>query len=548
MRPTSSLLYSALALSLLGACVGACASDDEPAQGDDPPGVAGQGGDGGTDAGAGGSAAGGAAGSLGGVSGAGGAGGTGGAPVPGVPGMTFPACAPMPVDGPEFAPLQASRLAPGSTTPLGITSDDVVVYREGSKMLAARLGAAPAAPSVITEQPGTALFRGKVVFAWSNVNYDTGEADLLAWTGPDCARPVGRTLASDDLIAASDDGSVLLFPANVTKSTMDLEVAARDLSWRHILITGVGRASDTTCRPHYGFAGGRVVVGHCAPGSQNATLETFEGSGNTWQKTSIAKDTQPTWSADAKGESLFYTTAGGSGRLWRGQDMGEVDAGIVWGQLLPDASGMLYTVGDQLRRSAPPDFFAVAVVVNKFRRALRWSDDYASVLYATELVYEGGERHDLLLAQTGTANGVPRKLSPTVDATLSRDAFSADGKFVAYLTGVNAGAGTLHLAPVAAGAERTAVGVNTVAAAHDGLFVYSDNVSAPNVYPATADLKVWNAAGAGGPLTLRSKIVDGRNFYVAPGGRAVVYQRLADPQEANSEGLWVAPLTPPAAR
>jgi hypothetical protein len=528
MRATSSLLCSALLLSLFVACK----ADNDPVE-DDPAGTGGEGGESGA-----GPAGTGGVGGTGGQAGTGGSGGSGGIVEPG---KVWPACAPQAPPTGEFAPAKSARAVPGSATPLGVTGDGQLIYRESAKILSVPLGVDGAPPSVLSENQGTLLFRGKVAFVWTNIDYNTNQADLTAFSGPDCVRPIGRTFLSDEFVAASADGSMLLFPANVTDTTMDLEVTARDLSWRHILVQGIGRASDTTCRAQYGFAGGRVVVGYCNPGSLGANVEAFEKAGDAWQKASIATEAQPAWSASASGDRIFFITGNAQGRLWGGQDMGEIDAGVVWGKLLPDASGVLYTVGDQLRRARLPDMVAIPIVTNKFRRAQRWSADSSHVLYSIETSLDGA-KHDLLLTSTATFNENPRKLSAAVDATLSRDAFSADGKFAAYQTGVNAGAGLLHVHNVATAEDRTAPGVGTVAAGHDGLFVFSDSLSPPNVYPATAALKVWDAALAGPPTQLEPQIVDHRNFFVTPGGRAVVYQRLNNPEVADSEGIWVTPL------
>jgi hypothetical protein len=544
MRSTSSLLCSALVLALFAAC-----GDDSPSNDQDPGDPAGSGGAAGSgdDAGSSGgglsgqAGTGGVPGGTGGTGGSGGAGGAGGAGGVVVPGKIWPACAaPIPDSG-DFAPTKAARLFAGNVSPIGVTADDYVVYRDGAKAMAARLDAA-GEPSLISESAGTALFKGSVVFFWSNFDYTAGEADLLAWTGPDCARPLGRTLSSDDTVAASADGSMLLFATNVTPTTVDLEVTARDLSWRHILLPGVGRATNATCRPRYGFAGGRVVVSHCAPGALEASIDTFEGGATGWQKIDVAEQAQ-VWSADAAGEHVFYTTSGGQARFWAGQDAGVIDDGVTGGLLLPDASAVLYTVGNQLRRSVlPPNGEPTPIVTNKFNRAQRWSPDYSTVLYSSQSTYEGGERFDLLLTPTATFNQSPRKLVTTVDAALSRDAFSADGKFAAYLTGVSAGAGTLHLHAVASGQERTLPGVGTVAAGREGMFVFSSDLSGPNVYPVAASISVVNAATAAAPQPIAAKALGHGNFFVTPGGRAVVYQRPADPQQADAEGLWVAPL------
>ncbi|HEU4409054.1 MAG TPA: hypothetical protein VFS43_27595 [Polyangiaceae bacterium] len=176
----------------------------------------------------GGSGGAGGSGDTGGSGGSGGMGGMGGSG----PGKIWPACAPAPSDEGDFAPTDSSRLVAGSVTPVGVTSDHYLIYRDGAKLLALKLGAEKSEPSVIAEQQGTVLFRGRMVFVCSNVDYGAGRADLLAFSGPGCVRPIGQTLWSDNRVATSDDGSMLLFPANVTETTFDLEVTARDLSWR----------------------------------------------------------------------------------------------------------------------------------------------------------------------------------------------------------------------------------------------------------------------------------------------------------------------------
>ncbi|HEU4409052.1 MAG TPA: hypothetical protein VFS43_27585 [Polyangiaceae bacterium] len=164
------------------------------------------------------------------------------------------------------------------------------------------------------------------------------------------------------------------------------------------------------------------------------------------------------------------------------------------------------------------------------------------MLYSTETIDEGSEKYDLLLTLTGGFNPTPRVLAAPLDAALSRDAFRADDKLVAYLTGVNAGAGLLPIRSTASNEERSAPGVGTVAAGRGGVFVFSDNLSAPDIYPATASLNVWNAALAGPPQQLEAKVIDRRNVFVAPGGRAVLYSRPAAPQHENVAGIWVAAL------
>ncbi|HEU4538952.1 MAG TPA: hypothetical protein VFS00_32755, partial [Polyangiaceae bacterium] len=443
-----------------------------------------------------------------------------------LPGPLWPSCAPPPPDKGDFTPAQAARLIAGNVSPVGVTSDNYLIYREGSKAMAVRLGVA-GGPFVIADSFGLAFFKGRVAFFWSNLDYVENRGDLLAWTGGDCPRPLGRVPISEGVVEASADGSMLLFATNVTSTAFDLEVAARDLSWRHILLAHVPRATDTTCGAQYRFAGGRVVASYCDAGGYRANLNVFEGGAQGWQMTPIAQDVY-SWSPDATGENVFYTTTDADASLWGGQGASAitVDGGVSWGVLLPDASAVLYTVGNQLRRSAlPPVNDPIPIVTTKFNRVQRWSADFSHVLYSTQSTYEGGERYDLLLTPTAAYNPSPRKLVTAVDAALSRDAFSADGQFVAFLTGISAGERTLHLHAVASGQERTVPSVGTVAAGRGGVFVFSTNLSGPGTYPATSSLRLVNAASTAPPQTIEAKVLNHSSFFVARGGRAVVYQR-----------------------
>jgi hypothetical protein len=455
----------------------------------------------------------------------------------------WPPCAPTPADPGDYAPAQAARLIAGNVSPLGVTSDDYLIYRDGSKAMATRLGAA-GGPTLIADAFGLAFVKGRVAFFWSNLDYLENRADLLAWTGGDCPRPLGRVPISEGVVEASADGSMLLFATNVTPTTFDLEVTARDLSWRYILLAHVARPTDTTCGAQYRFAGGRVVASHCEAGSYRASLDVFEGGAQGWQATPVARDVY-SWSADAAGENVFYTTIDADARLWTGPGAGAiaVDDGAASGVLFPDASAVLYTVGNQLRRSAlPPVDDPLPVVTTKFNRVQRWSADLSHVLYSTQTTYEGGERFDLLLTPTAAYNPAPRKLVAALDAALSRDAFSADGRFVAFLTGAGAAERTLHLHAVESGQERTVPSVGTVAAGRQGVFVFSTNLSGPGTYPATSSLRFVNAAGTAPPQAVEAKVLNHSSFYVAPGGRAVLYQRPVEPQQPDVGGIWASPL------
>jgi len=259
----------------------------------------------------------------------------------------------------------------------------------------------------------------------------------------------------------------------------------------------------------------------------------------------LTADAQPDFSTDERGERVFYVTAGSQGRLWEGADRGEIDNAVGWGRMLPDGSALLYTVGDQLRRTTLPEIVPIPVVTNKFRQLGAFSPDFSHVLYSTTVVYEGGERRDLLLTPTTGFNPTPLKLVATPEARLSRATFTRNSRHTVYLTGAAAEAsGTLHVRAVTGAAEITAPGVDTVAAARDALLVFSDARGNPDQYPILADLKLLNAEGAEPPSLLQARIVDGRSFYVTADGQSVVYARPADAQDPSSdvEGLWLHPL------
>ena len=78
--------------------------------------------------------------------------------------------------------------------------------------------------------------------------------------------------------------------------------------------------------------------------------------------------------------------------------------------MLPDGSGVLYNVSDQLRRTAVPEINPIPVVTRGFAQRAEFSPDYAYVLYSRKLVYEGGTKRDLLLTDTHGFNPAPRPI------------------------------------------------------------------------------------------------------------------------------------------
>jgi hypothetical protein len=456
------------------------------------------------------------------------------------------ACADEPGDaGANGAALTAPlRMISAAAIPLGVTSNGYAVFRVDQKLSAVKL--VPAASAVdITTQPGNVVIRGKTVFQWANVDYMKGRGDLSVWSAPDCYRQLENTLDADDLVAASDDGTRILYPANVTDTTLDIVVATRDLTRRHTLVAGVGRGSGTTCRPRYGFSGDRVIVGSCAVGSLDARVSAWGWNGVGWTEMLIAENAQSAWTADARGERVVYLTSASQGRLWLGAETRDIDDGIGWARMLADGSALFYAVGDQLRKTSLPEIVAIPIVTNKFRNLAAFSPDYAHVLYSTTVIYEGLERRDLWLTATISFNPAPSRLVATPDARLSRSGFTADGAYVLYLDQLSpTGSGMLHVRALSSGAELTLPNVDTAVAARGASIVLSDGRSDPTAYPIVASLKLLDAASGAPATLLEGRVFDGRAFYVTPDGSAVVYARPRDTgtPPADVEGLWLHPL------
>ena len=98
------------------------------------------------------------------------------------------------------------------------------------------------------------------------------------------------------------------------------------------------------------------------------------------------------------------------------------------------------------------------------------------------------------LSSTEAFNQAPEALVGDPAALMSRSAFTSDGEWALYLTDQQeTGGATLNMKPCGGGPSRTLPGVDTVAAAHQGRVVFSDNRSDPNMYPITAEAMCLDA-------------------------------------------------------
>jgi hypothetical protein len=436
---------------------------------------------------------------------------------------------------------QPMQIAPGQATLIGVTSDGWTVFRDADTLRAAKVGAEPPSQE-ITKQPGSVLVRGNVVFNWANVDWMLGVGDLSVWTADAGAHEIGLTPYAEGLVAASEDGTTIVYPANTQKETTDLLLTPSDLSAPEVLIAGMGLGSEATCGASIGFVGERLFVGWCQAGSRVARLERYERVGDAWRPTLIADDALPAWSADSTGERVFFQSSAYSAYFSENGKQVLIDAGVGQGRLLPDGSAALYTVGDQLRRSAMPDVNPVPIVTTGYKQPIEFSPSFDLALYSTTVTYDVGTRRDLRLVSTDGFNPKPIDLVTEPVAALGRSSVTQDGRFVLYLTDMTPSGASLHIV-ARDGTELLALpNVLEVAAANDSTLVFTDNSSDPAQYPVVADLKLIDLASETVPRLLEEKILDGRSFQLAADRGSVFYVRSGvdrDAAEAAHDGLFV---------
>jgi hypothetical protein len=461
-----------------------------------------------------------------------------------------------------------AQIAPGQAALLGVTSDGWVVFREGDVLRGAKLGDASTVQD-ITGRPGSVLIRGRVVFNWADVNWELGIGDLSVWTSDAGAHDVGPTPFAEALVAASDDGSTIVYTANTRElggvdaaggatgsdaggatgsdvgaggsagqapmpdKVTDLVIASSDVGSTSVLIESMGLGSDSTCNPTVGFVGQRLFVGWCTTGSRAAKIERYELAQGMWSPTTIAEDTLSAWSTDRAGESVFYQSSGYSGYVSVDGDPILIDAGVSAGTLLPDGSTLLYSVGDQLRRTALPEVNPVAIITTGYKQPIGFSRDFGLALYSTTVSYEHGTQRDLLLSTTSEFNPDPIVLVSQPVATLARSSMTSDGNYIFWLTDVSASGGSLHVVDKLGGEVMVLPNVVEAAAGDDSVLLFTDNASDPDQYPVVADLKIIDLSREDEPRLVEEKILDGKNFYVDESGTVVSYVRSGVDREAG---------------
>jgi hypothetical protein len=321
-----------------------------------------------------------------------------------------------------------------------------------------------------------------------------------------------------------------VYTAGADAEAADLMIAGNDFSAPITLIERMGRGTETTCGASIGFAGERLFVGYCEVGSRSGSILRFDRNDGEWERTVVATEALPGWSADATGDRILFTSSAYRAYYSDGNEDTLVDASVSRATLLPDASAALYTVGDQLRRTELPSVNPVPVVTRGYSQPVRFSPTFEHALYSTTVTYERGTERDLLLVPTDAIDATPIVLVNEPVATLGRSNMTADGRFVLYLTDIGDRGGSLHVVDLDGDERHVFPNVVDVVAAFESTIVFADNPSDPEQYPVVADLKVIDVAREFEPRLVEAQIADARSFQVA--GDHVVFVRSGVDRDA----------------
>jgi hypothetical protein len=271
----------------------------------------------------------------------------------------------------------------------------------------------------------------------------------------------------------------------------------------------------------------------------------FDGDGTVRQTTTLSDDALPTWSADETGERVFIQSSNYAGYIFDDGDAHMLDASVSQGTMAPDGTLVLYTVGDQLRRSAYPEMNPVPIVTTGYKQPIRFSPGFDLALYSTTVTYENGTQRDLRLVSTDGFKEQPIVLVDDPVAVLPRSSMTRDGKFVLYLSDVSSTGGSLHVVDRQGTEVLVLPNVVEAEAAGDSSVVFTDNQSDPEKYPVVADLRIIDLAFEKEPRLIEEKVLDGHKFVVDAAGQSIVYTRSGvdrDTAADDHDGVFVQRL------
>jgi hypothetical protein len=432
---------------------------------------------------------------------------------------------------PELGP--PVELASGQAALVGVTSDGWAVFRDSGGLSAVEIDDGPRAER-ITDRPGSVLIRGRVVFNWADVDWENDVGDLMVWSAEGGAHEIGPTPLGETLVGASEDGGAIVYTTNTSEESTDLVLAASDLSSSEVLVESMGLGSEETCGASIGFVQNRLFVAWCDVGSRSGRIERFDRDGDTWERSTIASDALPNWSADRDGERVFYLSSAYRAYCAEGGHDYLIDTGVSRGFMFPDGSALLYTVGDQLRRTGLPDVNPVPVVTTSYSVPVEFSPTFEHALFSTTVSYESGTQRDLLLVPTDAIDAAPLVLVDEPVARLGRSTMTRDGRFVLYLLDDD-DAPSLHVVAVDGSEKLVLPNVVDVLAAYDSTIVFTDNQSDPEAYPVVSDLKIIDVAVETEPRLVEEKVLEARAFQVNPDEDKLIYVRSGVDREAMSD-------------
>ncbi len=159
----------------------------------------------------------------------------------------------------------------------------------------------------VSTTPGNVVMRGSVFV-------QLGQRRL----GQRCRQPLGverrgwhprlgETPYVEELVAASESGAIVVYPASTTETTTDIMISSNDFAAPQVLLPAVGIGTEETCGAQIGFVGERLLVGWCQEGRRAATYSAFRpGRQVNGSPRSSPEDALPNWSASASGDRVFY--------------------------------------------------------------------------------------------------------------------------------------------------------------------------------------------------------------------------------------------------
>lgn len=439
----------------------------------------------------------------------------------------------------------ATRLATGTLTILGITSDGYVVYTSGSDVNAVSLGGG--APIAIVTSASRVRVSNKAVFTWGTVD-TAGFAPLSVWTAANGTKSIAtKSLAPSStaayalyVAAASADGNWAMFTDGGTTGTSrkaDVKVVNTDGTGgktaltQYVVYDGSPGGLTDYCAPYIGWVGTRFVTSHCTPSGTTVSFDASSVDPSVGTATSLGTDLGAYWTADDAGSKVALVTSLGSLRLVpvAGGTALTIESSVSTAQFTHDGTYVLYrTSGNALKRSPTSTASPQTLISSGVATLLSGASPNDKFLLYSSSSTAGA--YDVRLAST-TTPGSGTVLYSTAAGEVYGDAFTADSAYALYYQSVASDVGTLTAAPTAGGSG-ISLGASTWLdwAVAGSKVIWNDGYSST---AGTATIRVRDLASGTGTTTIAANA--DRTFVLSPTRDRVVYSIASD-------GLWVAPI------